>query len=138
MRRLRYICGGEEGSVATGSAAASGGGEGESLVSAFFSDEPGKDDLGLTVGTEMPGGGAPLTIWSSLESDMVEEGHRLMSSHHLIKGTIISAAATILPIMTSPRSLRIGQSAEKERKHGCFGIGLLIRTLVAHHDANHV
>ncbi len=71
MRRLRYICGGEEGSVASGSEDANVGDELESLDSAFSPNGAGEDDLETTVGTEVPGGGAPLTIWSSLEPDMV-------------------------------------------------------------------
>ena len=71
MRRLRYICGGEEGSVASGSEDARGGDEVETPGSAFSSNGAGEDDLDTTVGTEVPGGGAPLTIWSSLEPDMV-------------------------------------------------------------------
>ena len=71
MRRLRYICGGEEGSVASGSEGGDGGKEVECCVSAFSSDGAGEDDLETMVGTEVPGGGAPLTIWSSLEPDMI-------------------------------------------------------------------
>lgn len=71
MRRLRYICGGEEGRVASGSEGANGGDEVESPDSAFSSDGAGEDDLETTVGTDVPGGGAPLTIWSSLEPDIV-------------------------------------------------------------------
>lgn len=71
MRRLRYICGGEEGSVESGSEAANVGYGVESADSNFFSDGAGEDDLETTVGTEVPGGGAPLTIWSSLEPDII-------------------------------------------------------------------
>ena len=71
MRRLRYICGGEEGSVARGSEAAKIRDGVESADSAFFSDGAGEDDLEMTAGIEVPGRGAPLTIWSSLEPDMV-------------------------------------------------------------------
>ena len=73
MRRLRYICGGEEGSVASGSEGGNGGKKVESRDSAFSSDGAGEDDLETTVGTEVPGRGAPLTIWSSLELDMVAQ-----------------------------------------------------------------
>lgn len=76
MRRLRYICGGEEGSVASGSEAAKGGDDvGLSPDLALSSDGAGEDDREMTVGTEVPGGGTPLTIWSSLEPDMVPVVH---------------------------------------------------------------
>lgn len=71
MRRLRYICGGEEGRVASGSEVAEGGDDAECPDSPFSSTGAGEDDLETTIGTEVPGGGAPLTIWSSLEPDMV-------------------------------------------------------------------
>ena len=71
MRRLRYICGGEEGSAASGSEASKEGDDVDFPDSAFSSDGAGEDDLDVRRGTEVPGGGAPLTIWSSLESDMV-------------------------------------------------------------------
>ena len=71
MRRLRYICGGEEGSVASGSEVTKGGDDVGSPNSAFSANGAGEDDLETTEGTEVPGGGAPLTIWSSLEPDMI-------------------------------------------------------------------
>ena len=74
MRRLRLICGGEEGRAARGSEASNVGGNDvvECPGSAWSSDGAGEEEReGMMVGTEVPGGGAPLTIWSSLDSDMV-------------------------------------------------------------------
>ena len=71
MRRLRYICGGEEGRVASGLEYAKNVVVVESPDSAFSSDRAGEDDLEMAVGTKVPGGGAPLTIWSSLEPDII-------------------------------------------------------------------
>lgn len=75
MRRLRYICGGEEGSVTSGSEAAKGILDVGSPDPAFSSDGAGEADLEVKIGIEVPGGGAPLTIWSSFESDMVRESY---------------------------------------------------------------
>ena len=77
MRRLRYICGGEEGSVASGSEAPRGRVEAESPKLDFSGDGGGEDDWEATLGIEVLGEGAPLTIWSSFELSMVSlESHR--------------------------------------------------------------
>lgn len=48
-------------------------------VDMAFSDRGiGEGDLETTDGTEVPGGGAPLTIWSSLEPDMVRQSRWLI------------------------------------------------------------
>ena len=59
MRRLRYICGGEEGRFASASEVVRG------LVvesSGPSRDGAGDGDLEVADGTDVPGGGAPLTI----------------------------------------------------------------------------
>jgi hypothetical protein len=69
MRRFRYICGGEEGKDARGSEREEvrevkvGGGE-------VMTPEEG------IRGTTLSGGGAPLTSWSSFDSDMATAGPR--------------------------------------------------------------
>ena len=62
ISRLRYICGGDEGSVARGSEGNKGVEDLESPGSGFSADGAGEGDLETTAGTEVPGGGAPLTI----------------------------------------------------------------------------
>ena len=59
MSRLRYIWGGEEGSVESGS---EGVEDLESVASTFSVGGAGEGDLETTEGTEVPGGGAPFTI----------------------------------------------------------------------------
>ena len=63
MRRLRYICGGEEGREVKGS----DGCKGEDTAGEVITPEEG------TAGRTLSGAGAPLTIWSNLASDMVVE-----------------------------------------------------------------
>lgn len=72
MSKLRYICGGEDGSVAVGSEP--GGCEAglfASMISSIAGDEDVSDASAATGGTEALGDGVPLTIWSSFASDMV-------------------------------------------------------------------
>ena len=58
MSRFRYICGGEEGRLASASEV----GKGVVIESSVLSrDGAGDDDLDVTDGTDVPGGGAPLT-----------------------------------------------------------------------------
>ena len=62
MSRLRYICGGEEGRVAKGSDRGKGVPDLRVIRSVSSESGAGDGDLETTVGTEVPGGGAPLTI----------------------------------------------------------------------------
>lgn len=62
MRRLRYICGGEEGRWANGSDVCTFEEAGDVMT-----PEEG------TAGRILSGAGAPLTSWSSLASDIVIE-----------------------------------------------------------------
>jgi hypothetical protein len=64
MSRFRYICGGDDGRRDVGS-----GGAGESLDLSEF-DVLCPAALAASVSRLVFGGGAPLTTWSSLESDM--------------------------------------------------------------------
>ena len=94
MRRLRYICGGEEGRVASGSEAPRGRVAAGSPKLDFSVDGAGEDDWEANLGIEVLGEGAPLTIWSSFELSMVsleshqfrllppcDEEHREVASH---------------------------------------------------------
>lgn len=47
------------------------GAEGSASSSCFIDEGGDEGRLDTIEGTEVPGGGAPLTIWSSLEPDMV-------------------------------------------------------------------
>lgn len=74
IRRLRYICGGEDGRVARGSEGTNGVADPEDVelaVGAAAVDATAEGDLETTACTEVPGGGAPLTTWSSFEPDMI-------------------------------------------------------------------
>lgn len=53
--------------------AAGAGAEGSASSSCLIGDGGDEGRLDMTVGMEVPGGGAPLTNWSSLEPDMVWE-----------------------------------------------------------------
>lgn len=69
MSRLRYICGGEEGWLSRGSLVTVVGGGCGAVGEEVW--ELALADCAICVG-EMFGGGAPLTSWSSLESDIIK------------------------------------------------------------------
>lgn len=70
IRRFRYICGGEEGSDATGSEGCDVAVASANLpLACAGNDGIGEGERDATEGIDMPGLGAPLTIWSSLERE---------------------------------------------------------------------
>jgi hypothetical protein len=68
IKRLRYICGGEEGSEANGSGR-------EDIVEGSVLITGGVDDP-----SNEPGAGAPFTIWSRF--DMAQDGMRSLLRYH--------------------------------------------------------
>lgn len=75
MRRLRYICGGEDGSEAKGSDGCAAG--------EVITPEDG------TTGRALSSAGAPLTSWSNLASDMVVEDHKMVGQDYLLVSAIL-------------------------------------------------
>lgn len=91
MRRLRYICGGEDGREAKGS----NGCNGEDTPGEVMTPEDG------TAGRTLSSAGAPLTSWSNLDSDMAVEDHKLAdqvysSSAHSRRGCEAMPGITLL------------------------------------------